>query len=32
MIAELISKRRHENKNILPDIGNSGKRNNDSMD
>ena len=30
--SELISKCRHENKNMLANIGNSGKRNNDSMD
>ena len=30
--SELISKWRHENKNMLANIGNSGKRNNDSMD
>ena len=30
--SELISKCRHENTNILANIGNSGKRNNDSMD
>ena len=29
--SELISKCRHENKNMLANIGNSGKRNNDSM-
>ena len=29
---ELISKCGHENKNMLANIGNSGKRNNDSMD
>ena len=28
---ELISKCRHQNKNMLANIGNSGKRNNDSM-
>ena len=30
--SELISKCRHENKNILANIGNSGKINSDSMD
>ena len=30
--SELISKCRHENKNIFANIGNSGKRNNDSID
>ena len=30
--SELISKCRHQNKNMLANIGNSGKRNNDSMD
>ena len=30
--SELISKCRHENKNMLANIGNSGKRINDSMD
>ena len=30
--SELISKCRHENKNMLANIGNSVKRNNDSMD
>ena len=30
--SELIDKCRHENKNMLANIGNSGKRNNDSMD
>ena len=29
---ELISKRRHKNKNMLANIGNTGKKNNDSMD
>ena len=30
--SELISKCWHENKNMLANIGNSGKRDNDSMD
>ena len=30
--SKLISKSRHENENMLANIGNSGKRNNDSMD
>ena len=30
--SELISKRRHENKNMLANTGNSSKRNIDSMD
>ena len=30
--SELISKCRHENKNMLANIGNCGQRNNDSMD
>ena len=30
--SELTSKCRHENKNFLANIGNSGKRNNDSTD
>ena len=30
--SELISKCRHENKNILANIGNNDKRNNDSVD
>ena len=30
--SELISKCRHENKNMLANIGNSGKINNDSID
>ena len=30
--SELTSKCRHENQNILANTGNSGKRNNDSMD
>ena len=30
--SELISKCRHENKNMLANVGNSDKRNNDSMD
>ena len=30
--SKLISKCRHENKNMLANIGNSGKRNNNSMD
>ena len=30
--SELISKCRHENKNMLVNSGNSGKRNNDSID
>ena len=30
--SELISKCRHENKNMLANIGISGKKNNDSMD
>ena len=29
--SELISKCRHENKNMLANIGNSGKRNNNSI-
>ena len=29
---ELISKCRHENENMLTNIGNNGKRNNDGMD
>ena len=29
--SDLISKYRHENKNILANVGNGGKRNNDSM-
>ena len=30
--SELISKCSHENKNMVANIGNSGKRNNDGMD
>ena len=30
--SKLISNSRHENKNMLANIGNSGKRNNDSID
>ena len=30
--SELRSKCKHENKNMLANIGNSGKRNNDRMD
>ena len=30
--SELMSKCRHENKNMLANIGNSGKINNDSID
>ena len=30
--SQLISTCRHENKNMLANIGNGGKRNNDSMD
>ena len=30
--SKLISKSRHENENMLANIGNGGKRNHDSMD